>query len=350
VTLIAIVIATMSVAILCNPQYAGVPMNILVYGAGVIGSLYAARLHEAGHQVTVLARGSRLADIRQYGLVLEDIVCGARTTTRVAITGRLAPEDSYDVALIAVRRDQLSGIMPDLTANKNIPAMLFMLNNPLGSAWLINALGADRVLLGFPGAGGTIEDHVVSYAMIAQQPTTLGEPGGRHTARLRAFAEALRTSGFRTRIDRDMDAWLASHAFFVTAVSGAIYLAGGDCERLSRNQPLLKLMVSGVREGFCAVRALGRPIHPFALKVLFTWLPRPCAVFYWRRFFSHRMADYVFARHACYASAEMRTLAAECRLLLDKSGVVAPALNQLYRAIVEYAVAHQEQVRPSRSS
>jgi 2-dehydropantoate 2-reductase len=34
-------------------------MKILVYGAGVIGTLYAARLQEAGRQVTVLARGGR---------------------------------------------------------------------------------------------------------------------------------------------------------------------------------------------------------------------------------------------------------------------------------------------------
>jgi lactate dehydrogenase-like 2-hydroxyacid dehydrogenase len=31
-------------------------MNILVYGAGVIGSVYAARLQEAGYHVTLLAR------------------------------------------------------------------------------------------------------------------------------------------------------------------------------------------------------------------------------------------------------------------------------------------------------
>ena len=43
-------------------------MKILVYGAGVIGTLYAARLQEGGHRVTAVARGQRLADIRRYGL------------------------------------------------------------------------------------------------------------------------------------------------------------------------------------------------------------------------------------------------------------------------------------------
>jgi hypothetical protein len=49
------------------------------------------------------------------------------------------------------------------------------------------------------------------------------------------------------------------------------------------------------------------------------------------------MADYVFGRHARAASREMRELANDCRTLLEKSGVEAPALRQLYRAIDTYA-------------
>jgi len=36
-------------------------MKIFVYGAGPLGSLFAARLHEAGHEACLLARGQRLA-------------------------------------------------------------------------------------------------------------------------------------------------------------------------------------------------------------------------------------------------------------------------------------------------
>ncbi len=309
---------------------------MLVYGAGVIGTLYAARLQDGGNRVTVVARGQRLADIRRYGLALEDIVGHGRSTTQVDTTERLGPDDQYDIALIAVRRDQVASVVPELTANHRIPTLIFMLNNPTGSNGLAQALGRDRVLLGFPGAGGTRDGHLVRYAMIAQQPTTLGELDGQRTARLRKLVETFRRCGFPTTTSRDMDAWLKAHAFFVTAISGAIYIAGGDCHRLSEDRATVALMAKGVREGYSAVRALGLSVAPFALRVLFTWLPPAFAIYYWRHFFASKMADYVFGRHARAASREMRELANDCRSLLEKSRIEAPALRQLYRAIDAY--------------
>ena len=64
-------------------------MKILFYGAGVIGSLYAARLHTAGCDVSILARGQRLADLREYGIVLEQAVTGKRTTAHVNVVEQL---------------------------------------------------------------------------------------------------------------------------------------------------------------------------------------------------------------------------------------------------------------------
>src|ERR1700730_3160209 len=141
-------------------------MKILMYGAGVIGSLYAAKLQEGGHHVTVLARGARLTEIGRHGLVLEDIVSGARTISRVETIERIAPDDQYDVAMVTVRRDQLASIVPELSASRRIPTVVFMLNNPTGSNDLVKALGRDRVLLGFPGAGGTRDGQIVRYAII----------------------------------------------------------------------------------------------------------------------------------------------------------------------------------------
>jgi 2-dehydropantoate 2-reductase len=312
-------------------------VKVLVYGAGVIGSLYAGKLQAGGHSVTVLARGDRLSEIRHHGLVLQDVIGGSRMAIEVETAERIAVDARYDIALVTVRRDQLASAVPELEANRSIPNLLFMLNNPTGTESLAERLGRDRVLLGFPGAGGTRDRHVIHYALIPQQPTTLGEMEGQPSSRLREIELALRTSGFPTRVSYDMDAWLKAHAFFVTAVSGAIYLAGGDCRRLSEDDTLLVLMTDGVREGFSAVRALGLTVTPIALRALFMWLPKSFATSYWRKFFRAEMADYVFGRHARAASGEMRAIANDCRAILAKTGTAAPALNRLYGVIDDYA-------------
>jgi hypothetical protein len=130
-----------------------------------------------------------------------------------------------------------------------------------------------------------------------------------------------------------MDAWLKAHAFFVTAVCGAIYQAGGDCRRLASDDAALELLVAGVAEGFGAVRATGLPVTPFPLKVLFTWMPRSFAVRYWRRFFSTSAADYVFGAHARAAAGEMLEVARDCRSLLQTARVDASSWQRLMRSI-----------------
>ncbi len=44
-------------------------MRILIYGAGVIGSLYAVMLSDAGYDVSVYARGKRLAELNEKGML-----------------------------------------------------------------------------------------------------------------------------------------------------------------------------------------------------------------------------------------------------------------------------------------
>ena len=308
-----------------------------MFGAGVIGTVYASKLRQAGNAVTVLARGPRLEEIRRHGLILENVIDRRRSECRVEVTESLSSHDRYELIVVAVRRDQLDASMASLSANSTVPTILFMLNNPLGTSRLVEALGKGRVVLGFPGVGGTREGHVVHYAMISQQPTTIGEVDGRRTSRLKALVDAFRTSQLPTRIERHMDAWLKVHAFFVTAVCGAIYQAGGDCRGLSLDTGALELLVAGVSEGFGAVRASGLPVTPFSLNVLFTWLPRSFAVRYWRRFFSTGTAEYVFGAHARSAAGEMLAVARDCRSLVEAVGVEAVSWRRLMSAIERYA-------------
>src|SRR5208283_884302 len=132
-----------------------VALRILIYGAGVIGSLYAARLGDSGQDVSILARGRRLAAIKEGGIALEEVGTNLATRTAVSVVERLSPDDSYDLVVVCVRRDQLPSVLPALEKNRSVPTVLFMLNNAEGLAKLSGVVGGERILGGLPGAGGS---------------------------------------------------------------------------------------------------------------------------------------------------------------------------------------------------
>ena len=79
-------------------------MRILIFGAGVIGSLYGAMFAEAGYDVSVYARGRRLESLTQDGLLYKRK--GKIRRASVNILSRLEVEDRYDLVFLTVRENQ----------------------------------------------------------------------------------------------------------------------------------------------------------------------------------------------------------------------------------------------------
>jgi len=143
-------------------------VKILVYGAGVLGSLYAARLADSENDVTILARAQRLVDIRSNGIVLEDVATKRQTTTHVNVVEQLTPQDAYELIIVLMRKNQASTILPILAANEATNYILFMYNNAAGFNEIVRLLGRGRASIGFPGAGGTLDGSIVCCGLILQ--------------------------------------------------------------------------------------------------------------------------------------------------------------------------------------
>ena len=142
-------------------------MKILVYGAGNIGSLYAALLAESGLDVSILARGTRLADIRAHGIQLEHAVTGRQIVARVNAVERLDADAAYDLVLVILPKNHVVEVLPILAANRQTPSVMFFGNNAAGPDEMIEALGRDRVLLGFPGAAAVVRDRGIRYLILS---------------------------------------------------------------------------------------------------------------------------------------------------------------------------------------
>lgn len=304
--------------------------KILVIGAGVLGSLYAGKLYRAGYTVTLLARGSRLEELRQGGLLLQEDGSEKIERVPVIVTDRLDEQDEYDMVLVVVRKNQVPGVLGMLEDHAHTPNILFLVNNAAGPDALVDVLGQERVLLGFPGAGGQRQQGVVRYRLVGKaQPTTLGEVDGRMTSRLEQVAQVFRDAGLPVTKCANMDAWLKTHVALVSPIANALYLAGGDNYRLADTRDGLVLMVRAIKEGLGVLNALNIPITPSGYRVL-SWIPEPLVVAVLEKRFKSPQVELVLTRHANAARDEMTTLAEEFQVLALLSGKSTPAIDTLY--------------------
>jgi 2-dehydropantoate 2-reductase len=205
-----------------------------------------------------------------------------------------------------------------------------MFNNAAGPDEMTNALGRERVLIGFPGAGGTRKGQVIRYMVVSgrQQPTTFGELDGSTTPRLKQIAGVFKGAGFPVAISSQMDAWLKTHVAEVSPMANALYMTGGDNYRLARTRDAIVLMIRAIREGYKVLQELDTPIMPAKHKI-FKWIPEPIMVTLMRRIFKNeKMADLI--GHANAARIEMVQIAGEFKVLARKASIPTPAMDRLF--------------------
>jgi 2-dehydropantoate 2-reductase len=310
-------------------------MKILVYGAGPLGSLFAGRLHQAGHEVSLLARGQRLADLYEHGLVLVDTQTGERMVSPVQIVEQLEADEAYDLVLVIMRKNKALEILPVLADNRHTPNVLFLMNNAAGSGELVEALGSERVMMGFPMAAGYRRGHEVHYLVGARDGMKalipIGEVDGSITSRTEAVGRVLASMlGFGVDLRSDMDAWLKTHvALLMPSLGPALYAAGTDNLRLAHTRDLIVLTMRAIREGFHVLRALGIPITPASVRK-FGWIPEPLLVWGFQRRLVDPLMRIALVEHAGAARDEVQHLADEFRALARKTSVSTAAIECLY--------------------
>lgn len=309
-------------------------MRILVYGAGPLGSLLAARLHTSGQQVSLLARGARLTDLRQSGLIIEDLYSHERRTYAVPIVEQFSLKDEYDWVIVVMGKDGLLEILPTLAANKVVPNFLFMGNNVSGGGELAKALGRERVTLGFLTAVGKIQGQtaLVTNSIEGRHPASIiGELDGSTTPRLIELAAVLENAGVPIQITKHIEAWLKSHAALILPLGGAYFLAGGNLENMAETRDVQVLLVRAVGEALRVLQAYRIPIDPPLFKC-FLWIPEPLLVILAQRSLHQPSLKYGMV-HAEGIRAEFRQLGREFSALACSAGVLTPHLDHLVLAV-----------------
>lgn len=300
--------------------------KVLFFGAGVLGSLYAARLHEAGSDVTILARGERFKDIKKHGIVLEHFETGKRTQAAVKVVDKM-PEDKYfDFCLVTVQNTQLESALPVLATNLHIPTFIFMTNTITGPKAMIDALGSNRVMLSHGNAGGERDGHIVRYMIAEKMP--LGELDGKKSERLQQIADTFTAAGFPVDYVNNMDSWKRYHVALAVPFALTMYRNDSCNYSLAGNREDVRLCLRGMKEAFRVLQSMGFPMEPSRLRWVFA-IPEFILVPLFQRILKTKLADIGMARHLRNAAAEMEQLSADFFTLVEKTDLGTPVLDKL---------------------
>ena len=309
-------------------------MKVLMFGAGPLGSLYAHILHEAGKDVRILARNERYESIVSNGLVLVDEFTKERKVSRIRVVDSVSENDAYDLVIVLVRKNKLQPVFRVLSGCRGVKNILFMGNNALGFDEYRANIPGEKLLIGFPAAGGGLKDQVVHYVDrekpgAERMAITIGEPGKPPTERIKMIASFLEGGGIPVETADDMDGWLRYHAALILPIGFALHKHDCDNYALSRDRESIGQFIRACRETGNVLGRLGfRKRQPFKYN-LFYWLPEFVTAGIFKQMFGSKFAEIAFAMHARDGIDEMTELTREFRMLIEESGVETPVFDEL---------------------
>lgn len=193
-------------------------MRIAVFGAGAIGGLLAVKLHQAGANVCVIARGPHLAAIREKGLTLKSE--GETVTVRVPCTDKAEEVGPQDYVIATLKANGLVPAAPQIaklmdsstalvTGINGVPYWYFYgLDGPWrdrtvesvdpgGKLWDILPPSQAIGCVVYPAAEVT-EPGVIEHTY--GNRFSLGEPDGSKSPRVEALAQLLVKAGLKAPV------------------------------------------------------------------------------------------------------------------------------------------------------
>jgi 2-dehydropantoate 2-reductase len=250
-------------------------MKLCVYGAGAIGGTLAVRLAQAGHQVSVIARGAHLEAIRRDGLTL--LAGGERHTVRLPAADSGTAFGPQDAVLVGVKAHGLAtaaqGIAPLIGPHTAVVPMVNGVPWWFFDGWggaragtRLDSCDPDgRIAQAIPAE--SVLGGVVYFAADSPAPgvvrhnsgnrVILGEPSQRPSARAEALAAAITAAGLdgkaSTAIRREIFLKLWGNVCF----NPVSVLTGSTTDRMIDDARLHALFMAMMEEVVAVANALG---------------------------------------------------------------------------------------------
>ena len=250
-------------------------MDICVIGAGAIGGLLAAKLAEAGENVSVVARGEHLKAILESGLLLKEE--GRETTVRVRAMSRIADAERPELVVLGVKAHQVPAVAADVASILSPTTLVLTAQNGIPWWYFFNHGGPfEGVRLNSVDPGGVIADHLPIESVIAsvvypaaeiERPgvirhiegyrLSLAEIDGSRTDRVAALSQVFSRAGFKSPVLSDVRTEIWTKLWGNLAFNPISALSRSTLEDICRFPETRALAAAMMREAQTVGEALG---------------------------------------------------------------------------------------------
>ena len=226
-------------------------MNFLVIGAGGIGCYYGARLQQAGHSVSYLARGEHLIAMQQHGLQIrhEDIeFCESVDAMNVQQLLQKKTCNQYDLMILTTKGGSTQTILDQLEGWLSTADTPFLsLQNGVDNEPLIAKVIGDKRTLG--GLAVRIGGHIISPGKIeATGPAQIilgpwpnaNSCSTQEEKLVDKFAEELNNASIPSRVSSNIQQELWRKLIINNGVNPLSALTGLDTKTLTSHPVLTK--------------------------------------------------------------------------------------------------------------
>jgi 2-dehydropantoate 2-reductase len=181
-------------------------MQVLVTGAGIIGSVYGWALAESGHEVVHLVRSGRAAALSD-GMTL-DVLDRRKGHKRkfsglykVNATETLSRKYTFDLVIVPVKHYALPQVLKEIVPQLGAAEFLLLTQNWRGTEEIDAILPRARYVYGDAKAGGTFFGGTLVAALKA---IDIGSPEGEPTALAKRAVDLFASADIQTKLHSDM--------------------------------------------------------------------------------------------------------------------------------------------------
>ena len=218
------------------------PQAIAVFGAGAIGSLVGARLHESDIDVRLVGREAQVDAIRARGLLVK----GKNGSRVVRVPATTSLDGSADIILLTVKSQDVQDACRTIAGLRSAATVVTMQNGVRSDREASDILGRDRIV----GCVLNISATYLEPGVVEQNTSGLfqvGAPFPESKARVDAVL-ALLSLAIKTELVPDIarSRWTKLMANLNNAIMA---ITGWPIGRALRHPGLTRLSIATIREG-----------------------------------------------------------------------------------------------------